>query len=168
MRGSSPVNQRASVGTGWLPAITTPIGFGGRPCAARRAARSLPTRSQTPVARSVPDAAPHRVEGGAVEPHQPPIGAAAEALGGPVELGAAIDAGDHVDRHHRPIIASRERMEAGHRVVELEVERRVRPEAVDAVRPVAHRIRAGAQNRYRSKLPNGSDEQISVMNTSIR
>ena len=134
MRGSSPVNQRASVGTGWLPAITTPDRI--RREALRRASRGEVVADAKPDAGRAqrPDAAPHGVEGGAVEPHQPPVGAAAEALGCPVELGAAINAGDHVDRHHRPIIADREWVEAGHRVVELEVERRVRPEAVDAVR----------------------------------
>ena len=57
-RASSPSNQPASVGTGSLPAMTTPVGFGGRPAARRRASRSEPTRSQTSLARSVPTPEP--------------------------------------------------------------------------------------------------------------
>ena len=115
-----------------------------------------------------PRAAPHRVERRAVETKEPPVGPAGEALRRPIELSAAIDAGDHVDRHRRPAIGSRERPEAGHGDVELDVERGLRPEAVDAILCLAHRISAGAQKRYCSKRPNGSDEQISVMNVSMR
>jgi hypothetical protein len=43
----------------------------------------------------------HGVVGGAVQPHQPPILAGAKAIGRAAQLGATIDAGDHVHADQR-------------------------------------------------------------------
>ena len=141
----------------------------------RRHAPSHPSRrevvadTQPDAARPQrPDAASDRVEGGSIQTHEAPVGPAAEALRRALQLGPAVDAGDHVDRHGRPAVGTCWRLEACHRVVQLELERRIRPETVDAMRSLAHRISPGAQKRYCSKRPNGSDEQSSVMNASIR
>ena len=107
----------------------------------RRTPRGAPTRLEV-GADSQPDVAgpqrPHSradgVERNPVEPHQPAVGPAAEPFGGALQLRTAVDGGDHVDGDQRAVGWRRGQLQAGHGRIEVEVEIRIGPQAVDGVR----------------------------------